>query len=66
MFRHEIFGASKVQDVAAAFDIPHTARIPIDPVITAMVDAGEVEHVDTSFLNAMVDSLEKDLPLEKD
>ena len=64
--QHEIFGASKVQDVAAAFDIPHTARIPIDPVITTMVDAGEVEHVDTSFLNAMVDSLEKDLPLEKD
>ena len=61
--QHEIFGASKVQDVAAAFDIPHTARIPVDPVITAMVDAGEVEHVNADFLAELVDSLEKDLPL---
>ena len=61
----EIFGASKVQDVAAAFDIPHTARIPIDPVITTMVDAGEIEHVNAEFLTELVDSLEKDLPLEE-
>ena len=62
--QHEIFGASKVQDVAAAFNIPHTARIPVDPVITAMVDAGEVEHVNADFLAELVDSLEKDLPLD--
>ena len=61
--QHEIFGKSKVQDVAAAFNIPHTARIPVDPVITAMVDAGEVEHVNADFLAELVDSLEKDLPL---
>ena len=61
--QHEIFGKSKVQDVAAAFDIPHTARIPVDPVITAMVDAGEVERVNADFLAELVDSLEKDLPL---
>ena len=63
--QHEIFGASKVQDVAAAFDIPHTARIPIDPVITTMVDAGEIEHVNAEFLTELVDNLEKDLPLEE-
>ena len=64
--QHEIFGASKVQAVAAAFDIPHTARIPVDPVITAMVDAGEVEHVNADFLAELVDSLEKDLPLDEE
>ena len=64
--QHEIFGASKVQDVAAAFDIPHTARIPVDPVITAMVDAGEVEHVNADFLAELVDCLEKDLPLDEE
>ena len=63
--QHEIFGASKVQDVAAEFDIPHTARIPIDPVITTMVDAGEIEHVNAEFLTELVDNLEKDLPLEE-
>ena len=61
---HEIFGASQAESVAAAFDIPHVARLPIDPAITTMVDAGEVEHVSGEFVSAMVDSLEKDLPLE--
>ena len=60
--QHEIFGPSRVADVAAAFDIPHTARIPIDPAITARVDAGEVESVSGEFVAPMADSLEKDLP----
>ena len=63
---HEIFGASQAESVAAAFDIPHVARLPIDPAITTMVDAGEVEHVSGEFVSEMVDSLEKDLPLESE
>ena len=61
---HEIFGASQAESVAAAFEIPHVARLPIDPVITAMVDAGEVERVSGKYISGLVDSLEKDLPLE--
>ncbi len=61
--QHEIFGASKVQDVATAFGIPHTARIPVDPAITAMVDAGEIEKVDAHFIHELTDCLEEDLPL---
>ena len=59
--QHEIFGASKVQDVAAAFDIPHTARIPIDPVITTMVDAGEVESVPGDFVSGLIDVIEREV-----
>ena len=61
--QHEIFGASKVQDVAAAFDIPHTARIPVDPVITAMVDAGEVESVPGDEIAPMADVIEREVQL---
>ena len=43
---HAIFGESKVDKVAKEFGIENTARLPIDPVIAAMVDAGEVESVD--------------------
>ena len=64
--QHEIFGPSCVNDVAEAFNIPHTARIPIDPVITAMVDAGEVEQVSGEWISELVDSLEKDLPLQEE
>ena len=42
---HAIFGESKVEQIAREFGIEHTARLPIDPVIAAMVDAGEVESV---------------------
>ena len=61
--RHEIFGKSQAGDIAAAFRIPHTARIPIDPSITARVDAGEIEQVDGSFVAELAGSLEEMLPI---
>ena len=62
--KHEIFGESQADSVAKEFDIAHVARLPIDPKITAMVDAGKVEQVSGDYVSALVDSLEKDLPLE--
>ena len=61
--RHEIFGESQAERIAEAFQIPHIARLPIDPAITAMVDAGEVEQVSGEYVSKLVDSLEKELPL---
>ena len=56
---HEIFGSSKVAEVAKAFNIPRTARLPIDPAIAAMVDAGETESVDGKYISGLADSFEK-------
>ena len=56
---HEIFGESKVEKVAAQFGLEHYARLPIDPAVAAMVDAGEVESVGTEELNGLVDYIEK-------
>ena len=64
--KHEIFGESQAERVAEGFGIPQVAKIPIDPVITTMVDAGEVESVSGEYISAMVDRLEKELPLEED
>ena len=64
--KHEIFGASQADSVAKEFDIAHVARLPIDPNITAMVDAGQVEQVSGEYVSALVDSLEQDLPLEEE
>ncbi len=55
---HEIFGPSRAADIAAAFKIPQTARIPIDPTVTACVDAGEIERVDGAYIASLADSLE--------
>ena len=46
----EVFGSSKVTETAKQFEIPHTARIPIDPAFAAMVDAGEVESISCDAL----------------
>ena len=64
--KHEIFGDSKVEQAAKEFSIPNTAKIPIDPAITAMVDNGEVEYVSGEYISRLVDSLEKALPLEEE
>ena len=58
---HEIFGASKVEAEARAFGIKTFAKLPIDPVITAMVDAGEVESIPGEALAPIADYIEKEL-----
>ena len=56
---HAIFGESKVEQIAKEFGIGHTVRLPIDPVIAAMVDAGEVESVSGEHIAALADYIEK-------
>jgi len=62
---HEIFGESKVDGVAEKFGIPNIAKIPIDSTYATMVDAGEVESIDASFLAPITDKLESE-PFPKD
>lgn len=57
--QHEIFGESKVEKVAQEFGIEHTARLPIDPVVATMVDAGEIESISADELNELADFIEK-------
>ena len=60
---HAIFGESKVEKVAGEFEIENFVRLPIDPVVTAMVDAGEVESVSGEHIAPMVDVIEKELKI---
>ena len=57
----EIFGASKVAAVAERFGIAHTARIPVDPAVSALVDEGKVESVDGAVISGFADFLEKEI-----
>ena len=56
---YSIFGDSKVEQEAKEFGIEHFVRLPIDPVVAAMVDAGEVEHVSGENIAPLVDVIEK-------
>ena len=58
---HAIFGESKVEKIAAEHGIEHIARLPIDPVIATMVDAGEVESVSGEHIAPIVDYIEKEI-----
>ena len=61
--KHEIFGDSKVEEVAKNFDIKHFVRLPIDPVVATMVDAGEVESVSGEEIAPMADAIEQEVGL---
>ena len=58
---HAIFGDSKVEALAKQYGIAHFARLPIDPVITTMVDAGEVESVTGQYISPIVDAIQKEV-----
>ncbi len=61
---HSVFGDSKVEKIAAEYSIPHFAKLPIDPVIATMVDAGEVESVPGEYIAPMADAIEADIKIE--
>ena len=58
---HAIFGESKVEALAKQYGITHWARLPIDPAVTAMVDAGEVESVSGEHISPIVDVIQKEV-----
>ena len=57
---HEIFGQSKVKKLAEQYNIKNYARLPIDPAVASLVDAGKVEEVDGKYISEMTDAIEKE------
>ena len=56
-----IFGKSHVEEVAAEFGYPLLSRIPIDPEIAALVDAGKIEQVEKNPLYDAAEAVVKAL-----
>lgn len=40
---HEIFGESRVEEIAALYGIKNTAKLPLDPELAKACDSGEIE-----------------------
>lgn len=55
--RHEIFGKSEAEAIAVSKGIEAWACVPMDPKISAMVDAGDVEDITGEWLAPIVDAL---------
>ena len=57
--RLEVFGKSKLAEVAEAFGLPILARLPIDPKVAECFDSGLMETVDTEALSDTVTAVEQ-------
>ena len=54
----KIFGESNLDKVAATYNLPVLARLPIDPTVATAVDAGAVENIDVSLMDNAVAVIE--------
>jgi Mrp family chromosome partitioning ATPase len=55
--RYEIFGPSHADSVADLAGAPVFARVPIEPRIVALADAGRVEEIDEPVVDALATAL---------
>ncbi|MBR2646833.1 MAG: Mrp/NBP35 family ATP-binding protein [Clostridia bacterium] len=58
----EVFGESKAAKIAAEFNIPAVARMPLDPKISQFADSGRIEDYDGSALKDVYEQIEKAQP----
>lgn len=57
--RLEVFGASKADAMAKEYNIPSVAKMPLDPKISALADAGRIEDYDGAALADVFAQIEK-------
>lgn len=55
----EVFGHSQAERIAAEYGIPAIARMPIDPKISALADAGRIEDYETDALLGVYEQIKK-------
>lgn len=52
-----LFGESRIDEIAGEYGIPVLARIPVDPTIAAHMDAGTAEFIDAAWMDGAVNHL---------
>lgn len=53
----QVFGESHLEDVAAKYDLPILARLPIRPEIAKLADSGKIEEADVSCVQDIISKL---------
>ena len=57
--KHEVFGKSHVEELAARYGIDTAVRIPIDPKLAAACDGGAIEAVEAGWIDGLAKKIEK-------
>lgn len=60
--RHSIYGESHIEEIAAQYDIPVLAKLPIDPQLAKLCDQGTIELFEGEWLT---EAAEKIVSMEK-
>jgi len=60
----EVFGKSRVDEMAERYNIPLTAKLPIDPKLTGSVDKGMIELFNGDWLDKLADAI-YEMPAKK-
>lgn len=55
----QVFGKSHMDEVAAKFNLPILARLPLDTSVAEAIDAGKVENLQKDWLNETADLIER-------
>lgn len=53
----KIFGESHIEEIAAKHGYPLLAKMPIDPTLASLVDAGQIEKMNVNYLDTAVEVL---------
>jgi Mrp family chromosome partitioning ATPase len=56
--RYDIFGPSHAEEVTQLAGVPLLARLPVDPALAQVCDAGEVEQYHTPLMDGVAQSIE--------
>ena len=54
----QVFGDSRIEEVAEAFELPVLAKLPIDPAVAQSYDGGMMETVKTDGVNGVIAAIE--------
>ena len=60
-----VFGESKIEETAKRHGVPLLARIPLDPELAKLSDAGRIELLSSDVFDAAADEIERALPVAK-
>ncbi len=55
--KYNVFGVSHMAKIAQKFDIKNTAKLPLDPKLSELVDAGTIELFEGAWLDKMLDNI---------
>lgn len=51
------FGESKIDQIAKNFDIQNVSKLPIDPNLAKLIDAGKIEEFEGEWLDNMIEAV---------